>query len=76
MFYEIFPDSNNKLFIPQGDSGGPLQVPKYESSQQTSVLYYVIGVTSFGIGCAQPNLPGIYTRVSSFIDWIEEHVWK
>ncbi|XP_038221918.1 serine protease snake-like [Zerene cesonia] len=60
----------------QGDSGGPLQakIPVYLSTQ--SAMHYVIGVTSFGIGCAKANLPGVYTRVSSFIDWIEDVVWR
>ncbi|KAM3965454.1 transmembrane protease serine 9-like [Aphomia sociella] len=62
----------------QGDSGGPLQVkiplPKTYTDSEGS-MYYVIGVTSFGVGCALPNLPGVYTRVSSFLDWIENIVW-
>ncbi|KAF9812886.1 hypothetical protein SFRURICE_016109, partial [Spodoptera frugiperda] len=53
----------------QGDSGGPLQVQLIKLEEGT--IHYVIGVTSFGIGCALPNLPGIYTRVSSYLDWIE-----
>ncbi|CAH0712953.1 unnamed protein product, partial [Brenthis ino] len=59
----------------QGDSGGPLQVkiPLPESSEGS--MHFLIGVTSFGIGCALPDLPGVYTRVSSFIDWIESIVW-
>lgn len=34
------------------------------------------GVTSFGFGCHQMPSIGIYTRISSFVDWIEEIVWK
>ncbi|KOB72494.1 Hemolymph proteinase 9 [Operophtera brumata] len=57
----------------QGDSGGPLQFRKPVIASSEGNIYYVIGVTSFGIGCALPNHPGIYTRVSSFIEWIEGH---
>ena len=46
----------------QGDSGGPLA--------QSGVL---IGITSFGRGCARSNTPGVYTRVSHFVDWIRCH---
>ncbi|XP_026750049.1 serine protease snake-like [Galleria mellonella] len=62
----------------QGDSGGPLQVkiPLPEPySNREGTMHYVVGITSFGVGCALPNLPGVYTRVSSFIDWIENIVW-
>ncbi|CAK1542035.1 unnamed protein product [Leptosia nina] len=60
----------------QGDSGGPLQVKIQIPVTTQGSMHYVIGVTSFGIGCALPNLPGVYTRVSSFIDWIEDVVWR
>ncbi|XP_013149176.1 PREDICTED: serine protease snake-like [Papilio polytes] len=59
----------------QGDSGGPLQVKIDLPSNSEGAMHYVIGVTSFGIGCARANTPGVYTRVSSFIDWIENVVW-
>ncbi|CAH2087590.1 unnamed protein product [Euphydryas editha] len=59
----------------QGDSGGPLQVKMSLPDNQQGSMHFVIGVTSFGIGCARPNLPGVYTRVSSFVDWIESIVW-
>ncbi|XP_017781229.1 PREDICTED: trypsin-1-like [Nicrophorus vespilloides] len=49
------------------DSGGPLMV---DQSSQTMV----IGVVSTGIGCARPYLPGIYTRVSDFIPWIQSQL--
>ncbi|XP_068622531.1 venom protease-like [Battus philenor] len=59
----------------QGDSGGPLQVRIDLPTKTQGAMHYVIGVTSFGIGCARANTSGVYTRVSSFIDWIEDVVW-
>ncbi|XP_015793844.1 vitamin K-dependent protein C-like [Tetranychus urticae] len=46
-----------------GDSGGPLAVQ--ENGQWT-----LIGIVSAGFGCARPFQPGIYARVTKFLDWI------
>ncbi|MBJ6764854.1 serine protease [Myxococcaceae bacterium JPH2] len=51
----------------QGDSGGPL-------SSKSGSNYVLQGITSFGVGCARANLPGIYTRVSNYISWIQQQV--
>ena len=40
----------------------------------TAQRYEVIGITSFGTGCGRAQHAGIYTRVSSYVDWIESIV--
>jgi len=53
-----------------GDSGGPLMRLKNNGKR----TYELVGVVSIGIGCGNPDFPGIYTRVSAYIDWILENV--
>lgn len=48
----------------QGDSGGPIV-------DSDGVL---VGVSSWGVGCARDGIPGVYSRVSSSIDWIEDQI--
>lgn len=57
----------------QGDSGGPLQIVKDE--KEVHCMYSIIGVTSFGKACGVATIPGVYTRVSNYVEWIESIVW-
>mmetsp|Transcript_1240 Transcript_1240/g.1848 ORF Transcript_1240/g.1848 Transcript_1240/m.1848 type:complete len:455 (-) Transcript_1240:392-1756(-) len=52
----------------QGDSGGPMMLASDEGEGDP----IQVGITSWGYGCAKPNFPGVYTRVSYYADWIKE----
>jgi len=45
----------------QGDSGGPLICDGH-----------LAGIISWGVGCADPGYPGVYTNVSHFLKWIRK----
>lgn len=52
----------------QGDSGGPLI---HRGDDAASDI--LVGIVSWGLGCAFPTKPGVYARVSYLYDWIQEN---
>ncbi|XP_043273511.1 proclotting enzyme isoform X2 [Venturia canescens] len=50
----------------QGDSGGPLML-------RSEGKWMQIGIVSFGNKCGEPGYPGVYTRVTEYVDWIKSN---
>ncbi|XP_014372115.2 CLIP domain-containing serine protease 2 [Papilio machaon] len=54
----------------RGDSGGPLM-----AAMPSAQNWFVVGVVSYGPSpCGTSNWPGVYTRVSSYIEWIQSKI--
>lgn len=60
---------NNKNYI----KGGPLQV---FNVNDVRCMYHIVGITAFGhLECGHAGIPGVYTRVFHYLNWIEGIVW-
>lgn len=53
-----------------GASGGPVQVV----NRDVYCSYLLVGITSAGVRCTE-GYPGLFTKVSEYLDWIETRVW-
>ncbi|XP_038046866.1 complement C2-like [Patiria miniata] len=56
----------------KGDSGGP--VMRQMTVADGSKRWVQIGIVSWGEGCAQKGRYGIYTRLSAYKDWVQDHI--
>ena len=52
----------------QGDSGGPLIMTNSDGE------YELIGIVSWGYGCAEAGYPGVYAKVHSRLDWFFSYI--
>ncbi|KAE8736567.1 Serine protenase-like [Frankliniella occidentalis] len=49
----------------KGDGGGPMVCERGGS-------WHVVGVVSWGVGCGQSGVPGVYVKVAHYLDWIRQ----
>jgi len=63
-----------------GDSGGPLVITRFSKRNMNLItnhedsVWIQIGITSFGSTYCGKGRPGVYTRVSAYIDWIKANL--
>nr|KAF7406698.1 hypothetical protein H0235_014354 [Vespula pensylvanica] len=51
----------------QGDSGGPIFIERPNRKNE------IIGIISWGLGCANKDVPGVYVKITDYLNWIKEH---
>lgn len=55
-------------------TGGPIQI---FNNDNIKCMYSILGVTSYGhANCGRRGVPGVFTKVYKYLDWIEAIVWK
>nr|P98119.1 RecName: Full=Salivary plasminogen activator alpha 1; AltName: Full=DSPA alpha-1; Flags: Precursor [Desmodus rotundus]AAA31591.1 plasminogen activator alpha 1 [Desmodus rotundus]AAA31592.1 plasminogen activator alpha 1 [Desmodus rotundus] len=61
---EIYPNVHDAC---QGDSGGPLVC--MNDNHMT-----LLGIISWGVGCGEKDVPGVYTKVTNYLGWIRDNM--
>lgn len=71
--YFVPPFNLNNDCVTKGDSGGPVQ---FVGSLEDKYIMVQYGIVSFGVNtCGKlENVPGIYTKVSSYLGWILDNM--
>uniref|UniRef100_A0A1B6KZV1 limulus clotting factor C n=1 Tax=Graphocephala atropunctata TaxID=36148 RepID=A0A1B6KZV1_9HEMI len=60
----------------QGDSGGPLMFYRRIRNLPKNVSgnIFLMGIVSYGYGCARSGYPGVYTRVTEYMSWVIDNL--
>jgi len=57
----------------QGDSGGPLMFFRKIRTGKPGNMF-LMGIVSYGYKCAEEGYPGVYTRLSQYMNWLITHL--
>ena len=55
----------------EGETRSPISFLGGHFLNKSIFRHIIIGVTSYGTGCAHPDYPGVYARVTEVKSWIE-----
>ena len=66
-------DVNGQKDTCRGDGGGPAMI-LHVNPAGNKWRWFQVGVVSWGYGCAQKGEVGYFTKVSAYLDWIEQTV--
>lgn len=64
---DVVDSYNLSVFLWQGDSGGPLTCERNQT-------HFIYGIVSWGDSCGEMGKPGVYTRVTKYVDWINTKI--
>lgn len=59
-----------QTFSLKGDGGGPLACPV--STPDAPDRYIQTGIVAWGISCGDKDVPGVYTDVTKYRNWIDK----